>query len=302
MKYAFLFLFLYFNVSLANERILRARPPTISPEEQKAYLKKIEKKQNNRHIIGARNFGFFSNFFAVLINLHWCLKNKKTPVIYWDAQFPYYQPQGYNGSTNAWEYYFLPVSHQSIHHGDAINRSYCAPNNLYIIWWDYDKMLKYREAFHALIKTYIHVKEPILKKVELFYDHHMKGKKTIGIHIRGTDKHTESPPVDISKFIKQAKTYPKEYQFYVATDEHALLNTIKKELKDYTIIHYDAYRSDDKEPIHYKNIPHKAVLGEEILIETLLLSRCDLFIHAHSNVALAALYFNPKLENVLLTP
>ncbi len=274
--------------------------PTQSNEA--AYLKIIEHKQQNRHIIGVRDFGFFSNFFLVLAHLNWCLKHKKIPVIHWDHEFPYYQPEGYNGSKNAWEYYFKPISNRSYHVGDIIDRRYNAPDRSYIIWWDYPRMLKYREFFNKLIKKYIHNKESILKKVESFYDKHMKGKKTIGMHIRGTDKHIEAPSVSISKFIKQAKTYPKEYQFYVATDEYKLLDTIKKELKGYTIIHYDAHRSDDKEPIHYKKAPNKALLGEEILIETLLLSRCDKFIHAHSNVALAALYFNATLESILLTP
>lgn len=267
-----------------------------------AYLKIIEQKQQNRHIIGARDFGFFSNFFEVLAHLNWCLKHKKIPIVRWDERFPYYQPEGYNGSKNAWEYYFKPISNRSYRDGDIINRCYNAPDRSYIIWWDYPKMLQYREFFNQMIKRFIHINEPILKKVESFYKQRMKGKKTIGMHIRGTDKKKEAPPVSISKFIQQAKTYPKDYQFYVATDENKILKEIKKRLKDYTIINYEAYRSDDKEPIHYKNIPNKAILGEEILIETLLLSRCDKFIHAHSNVALAALYFNDTLESILLTP
>jgi hypothetical protein len=271
-------------------------------QNEDLYLKIIEQKQQNRHIIGVREFGFFSNFFLVLAHLNWCLKHKKKPVAYWDAKFPYYQPNGYNGSTNCWEYYFKPLSKEQYQPGDIINRNYNAPDRSYIIWWDYDKMLKYRTVFNTMIKKFIHIKKPILKKVDSFYEGYIKGKKTIGMHIRGTDKHTEATPVSITKFINQAKNYPKEYQFFIATDEYAILDRIKKELKDYTVIHYNAYRSDDSQPIHYKNIPNKAILGEEILIETLLLSQCDIFIHAHSNVALAALYFNPKLEHVLLLP
>ena len=38
------------------------------------------------------------------------------------------------------------------------------------------------------IDRYIRIKPEILKKVDLFYQKHMKGKVTIGIHLRGTDR------------------------------------------------------------------------------------------------------------------
>ena len=255
----------------------------------------------DKHVIGVRNVGFFSNFLAVLGHLTWCEKEKKTPVVYWDSTFPYYQCDHCNSNKNAWERYFSPVSSELYQYGDVIDRNYQAPDGSFLIWNDfkpYDEKTRY--YYNRVIKKYINIKEPILKKVQMFYEKNMKGKKTIGMHIRGTDKKNEVKLIPISQFIKLAKTYSKDNQFFIATDEYELLDEIKKTLKGYCIINYDAHRSINKEPIHYKNLSNKIKLGEEILIEMLLLSYCDKFIHGISNVALAVLLFNPFLEHICL--
>jgi hypothetical protein len=90
-----------------------------------------------------------------------------------------------------------------------------------------------------------------------------------------------------------------DYEFFVATDDESLLNLAKKHLIKMPI-HYNATRSQNGNPIHCGSngiLSNKKKLGEEVLIEAILLSRSDFFIHTNSNVANAVCCFNPNIKN-----
>ncbi|MGC2310865.1 MAG: hypothetical protein WA432_04550 [Candidatus Babeliaceae bacterium] len=143
-----------------------------------------------------------------------------------------------------------------------------------------------------------------LKKVDTFYEKYMAGKYTIGIHIRGTDKVREVSQVPVDRIIKRANQEAKKHpdcQFFVATDEQALLEKAKKLLKG-TVIYTTAFRSTNGQEVHHQNPLNysKAEIGEQVLIDVLLLAKCDQLIHTCSNVSCAALFFNPNMPNLLL--
>lgn len=246
--------------------------------------------------------GFFACFIGALNTLQWCIRNNKTPVIYWDDSFIFYDPQGLNGIThNCWEYYFEPISALSYKPGDIVHKTFYAPDGSYIYSWKEPELIRNKYwVKKTLIDPFIRVKEPIQKKVDTFYETHMKGKKTVGIHLRGTDKSLEVKqiaPESILAFAAQET----DCQFFIATDEEKIVK-LANQLLPGKIITYECYRSTDSHPIHMqKNLPYnRALIGEEVLITALLLARCDTLIHTNSNVAIAALYFNPEMKNLFL--
>lgn len=275
---------------------------------------------------GCSRWGFFAEFMWTLNHLEWCLTQNKIPVVYWDNASPYYEPEGYNGSTNAWEYYFEPVSKLSYEPGDTIHRTVAGPDQ-FRVNYGYNHYIRneneptkeFRKwVKEQLINRYIKIKKPIKKKMDFFYKNNMKDKKTVGIHLRGKHLFNEIKPVPLSRIFSEANQYAEEgYQFFVATDQKKLLEEAKKNLKG-KVIYYDCYRSDEgptfapiqsitEELAHQSHISqftgflgkvnyNKAKLGEEVLIEILLLSLCNKFICTISNVSLAVLYFNPDLE------
>lgn len=265
-----------------------------------------------KYIIGVLGSGFFSEFFGVLRNIIGCEKKRLVPVVYWDHRSPYYVDKG-NRYNNVWEYYFEPVSNLKFEKADKINRipydeiSSFFPSSPYIEWqlpnyvhnFDYN----FRKYMNSIIRKYIRIKKSILEKVNFFYKKYMKGKKIIGVHIRGTNKILESPPVDINVFLKVVSRY-KKHKIFIASDEHAIVKKFKKAFPQ-EVICYDAHRSSDSSP-HYlgtdKKNPLNAIIGEEVLIETMLLSKCDLFVHSVSNVSTVVLFFNPELKHIFLDP
>ena len=262
-------------------------------------------KKQKKMVIGASGGGFFAEFLGTLNHIAWCEKNSVTPVVYWNSGL-YYEPAGYNGSKNVWEYYFEPVSSAQYRKKDRIRRAYEAPDGSHIKGFhdkckSYNTRIELKMQVHDLIKKYIKIKPVVMGKVNSFYTRYMEGKYTIGVHLRGTDKHIEVLPTSITKILdianEAARGIP-DCQFLVATDEVRLLEKAK-ELLHGKVIYYDSQRSNTDQAIHTHG-KNKALLGEEVLIEVLLLSQCKKLIHTCSNVSSAALFFNPTIENTLV--
>ena len=263
---------------------------------------------SGKFVIGGRtDCGFFSNFLAVLNNLHWCEKTNQIPIVYWPKEGIYYDPRGCNGiiSDNIWDYYFYPVSDMAYSWPDKINFAPFPPDNFCVATHPNtsvpypDKFL--RNYMHGLIARYIKIKEPTQNKIENFYKNNIKGKRTVSIHIRGTDKFTEVRPIPLDQIFAVANKYV-PCQFFIATDDELILNEAKKKLKG-NVIHYNSCRVNRVAGVH--NSPPcpgktRAYLGEEALIDCILLGRCDLLIHTWSNLSIASLLFNPELEHIHL--
>lgn len=259
----------------------------------------------NKHVIGARWTGMFSNVLGVINHIDWCLRNNKTPVVYWVAPCTFYTGKIYNGSLNAWEYYFEPVSSLQYEAEDAIHSDYYAPDGSYINWifnaHSQPSKAMRKDIHERIIKPFIKLNPIVQKKVDKFFDKHMRNKQTIGIHLRGTDKNIEVQQVPPLKILTEAqRKMGPQTQFFVATDDNLLLELAKKILKG-KVISYDSYRSDDGNPVYYGSSFPPDVMGEEVIIETMLLARCKKMIHTCSNVSTVALFINPELENVLLS-
>lgn len=252
-----------------------------------------------KYVIGLHNAGFFAAFSGVLNHLVWCDRNNLTPVVYWDAKSRYTTDGGFNGSTNVWEYYFEPVSHLSYVPGDVVHDGYYMDKISFLYYW-FEK--NHRELAHYLISKYIRIKPIVQSKIDTFYKEKMAGKKTIGIHLRGTDKWSEEKLVSARKMAEVALRYAdNDTQFLIASDQQSLFNELKILLHPYPVIYYDCYRSPSHAALHARMKPSYAQLGEDVLVEASLLTRCDMLVRTASSVSTACLYFNPDLPYVTVT-
>ena len=159
-----------------------------------------------------------------------------------------------------------------------------------------------RHKAHRLVKKYIRVRPHIMHKVDAFYNRTMAGRHVIGAHIRGTDKQKDIggrvvEPVDylphIDKFLNQ---YPTDGAVFVATDSPKFLRTMQAQPRyKGRIFWYEALRSekniflDSSSADNYRK-------GEDVIIDMLLLSRCDFLLKTSSAVGEFAVYFNLKLH------
>ncbi len=272
--------------------------------------------KSDKHVIGARKCGFFSEFLGVLAHIAWCEEAGKKPVVFWDKKFVYYEPDGWNNIQNAWEYYFEPICNAKYEPTDIVDYKFQAPNGFFFPWSDFRNIEIMRPLAHSIIKKYIKIKPYVLDIVDDFHKKTMKNCITIGIHLRGTNKGTEAKTeINPANLIKKAQEYAylaastgKNVKYLVASDEQKLIDFAKKELtrqSDDTVhgevISYTAERSKGTETNYYTFLGTKkengffAKRGLDVLVEVLLLSQCSYFVHTRSNVSTAVIFFNPNL-------
>ncbi len=256
----------------------------------------IAKSNSDVLWIGPGYGGMFASIYSVLHDVLWCEQNNKIPVVFWDNRSHYYQRGGFNGSNNVWEYYFQPVSSINPRPSQTVPRPFWRAGRIF------DQHLidqETRNLAQGLVDKYIKLNPIVQEKVDNFYQTFMAGKKTVGIHLRGTDKHIEAKLVSPEEIISVAlEAADEDAQFLIASDEKRLFEKMKKLLGNRTVIFYDCYRSESGKPLHLQAYKSRCILGEDVVVEVMLLSKCDLLIHTMSCVSTGALYFNASLKNI----
>lgn len=179
--------------------------------------------------------------------------------------------------------------------------SYSYTDNNYINHEMIDKLSPY-------VDKYIKIQQEILdevKSIKLNW-----GENILGLHIRGTDmKNTSNHPIPVSleRYKKEVDEMLDNYEvnkIFCCTDEEEILQYFLNAYKK-LIVHTSSLRSLDGLAVHTnKEIVrehHNYLLGKEVLIDALLLSKCDYLICGHSNVAYGAMVFNKnQYEKVVL--
>ncbi|NVJ48098.1 MAG: hypothetical protein HWE07_13265 [Cytophagia bacterium] len=155
-------------------------------------------------------------------------------------------------------------------------------------------MLEKRMLGRAYVQKYLKPKTTISKKVELFTSAHFNSSFIIGVHIRGTDfAYAKPTPIEtylngIAELLK--RTPIGAYQIYVATDQIQYLETFKKHYGD-KVLSWNAVRSANHiAPFRQDNISGFQK-GEDVLIDILLLSKCDHIFKGAAAVGEIALWF-----------
>ncbi len=250
----------------------------------------------------------------------------------------YFSDTGYNNSLNVWEYYFEPVGSSLVEqfehkvsdifqvgfHDLDIN----SLNEKFLIYnlhsytplttWLYFRvdpeaeslnpseksMFRiHRSRVNKYVEKYAKPRKEIEDKISSFKEKYFKGK-VVGVHVRGTDKGSESkigqrPYVTVNNYLDVLEDTMKNFpdaSIFVASDNNEAIAKIFKKFKNNKVIVYNCTRMktyDSIIPVHLSSQSGPKA-GEEALIDCLLLSGCDHIICTDSNLSAAALYFNPN--------
>jgi hypothetical protein len=249
-------------------------------------------------VIGTEKFqkmGMFATANQVLGHLYIYEHSSEVAglLIDFDVFGLYYDP---DRGPNWWSYYFEPICF-----GEQTNAQikYPSKKQYYEAFEIRRKITRAQSA--EIVKKYIHIKQPILDKVDQFVAQNFQGLFILGVHYRGTDKWTEAPRVSydlVVEKINESIPLDREYRIFVATDETPFLEMIQENFPGRTIA-IDAQRSSGNKGVHFsKKNCYK--IGAEALIDSLLLSRCNLLIRTSSSLSLWSTYFNPEIPVILL--
>lgn len=170
---------------------------------------------------------------------------------------------------------------------------------------------EWRTRYHEVFKEYIRIKPHIIKRVEDFYSDKMASKHCIGVHIRNLAHKREQPKHElpsmekyickINNVIQKAGT--SNIVIFVATEVEEAIGKLRNIFGDLVIVQPNVERAPRFSEkwngiVHIDNKNPSAKLGEDILIDCLLLAKCNTFVHITSNIATAVGYINPSIEMI----
>ncbi|MEM1245690.1 MAG: hypothetical protein AAGK22_04935 [Acidobacteriota bacterium] len=237
---------------------------------------------------------------------------------------------------NTWDYYFEPVagwrydeirtlvdsSESPLSESDLIRLSreelwYLHredPDSVYNYPYGYYQHLEgesrdwYREQrlkASRVIDKYIRIKPEILGLLDTWTSDNFTGERVLGLHMRGTDKGGAGPvQPHLSRVMTPDKYYPLierdtqehgEGRIFLATDQRQFVELLRQRYGD-RVLALEAIRSDSSINPFQVSDSKNYIKGREVLLDCLILSRCDFLLKCTSAVGEYAMYFNPELE------
>ena len=278
---------------------------------------------NKKHFIiksGDENAGFTAYIKFALNGILHAEQHDLIPVVNFDNSIRnFFYEESYG--ENTWEYYFEPVAEVSYANVIANNLPNCTlkerqfrnqnshpnPDRVDTFWksdrkiggdehkGDPKKWLESkRKTARQLMKRYVRVKPHIRKVVDNFVNENFNNKNIIGCHVRGTD-FSYATATSVEKYFEILDTQ-KDVHIFLATDQTQYVELFKERYGDEKVLTYDSLRSDnDVAAFELENgSPYKK--GEDVLIDTLLLSRTNSIIKCAAAGGEFALWFNENLE------
>ena len=243
--------------------------------------------------------GLFSNLIYVINHLKIAKENDFEPFV--DMQnfkTIYNEKYTLNKTLNAWEYYFEQVSKNSIRDVYKSHKVIITDNKFY-------KKFKHtitKNNLNQIAKKYLKTKKIFILEANNFVKKNFKNK-TLGIHYRGTSYKTSAnhpfPPTK-KQIIDRSKYLIKKYKYnkiFLCTEEEEIFQALNKEFGDKICFISESFRSNKDDAFKkYPRQKHRFKLGKEILVESIILSKCQGFLYQNSNVSEFVKYLDSKNE------
>jgi hypothetical protein len=249
--------------------------------------------------------GIFAN---ILICLECLLKKNKNEILYFE-----FNNIHYSNKFNVWEKFL----HQPFQEYEDLiakkikEKNYQIENNQRYGGLKFDhtnnKKLdiyynkKYINTLRKVFKKFIIFKKKIIDRSDKFEKKHLNNK-TLGVHIRGGDRfhgqghysdkrHLFTFEDDIKPKVAQKIKINKYKNIFLATDEKFFYDELKKNFKKNNIKFNSAINK--KNVSHwdqvYSNEKNKTILGEDAIIDSIILSKCDYSLLSRSNLSVTSI-------------
>lgn len=255
--------------------------------------------------------GFFSNYFSILSTMGLCLIDSLVPYV--DCSNTWFNPtcdfendKVLDSNINPWEWWFIQKKEEDSTVTDvALNR--VGIPHIPKAFISHPTL----SVFKQIAKDYCKIQPHILQEEELLYKQYIADRNTLGILARGTEMlahHAEYPKVptdawpSIIKFCLDQN--PSINNIFLVSDDKRIIETIIGAYPETKYLEH-FFRSGDQpeESLTDKVKPwwlfssgdllaHRKRIGEEALIQTRLLSRCNYFVGSHSGMTNAVNFFN----------
>src|SRR5262249_26516751 len=131
------------------------------------------------------------------------------------------------------------------------------------------------EVYYHLATTWLKPRAFIAAQVEDLYQRHIRGKPTIAVHVRGSDKKLEMADLDQinNRYFDAIARADSSWQILLLSDDSRCIEMFQKRYAD-RIVLTDSMRTDNDLGIHYTPSVDRVRLGIEVMRDTYLALRC----------------------------
>lgn len=273
--------------------------------------------------------GFFAYMLYVINQLLFARRNSMTAVV----EFPectinghdHYASGGRNlyfdskHGSNMWDYYFEPVGRIPKPTARVITLSsrmlwrlhHESKASVYAYYYgrhaskraegyDDEWYKKMRLRAHGVLSRHVRLKPHVQTALDEFWRRELAWRRPVlGLHIRGTDKLVSvgGAVVPPSSYIWHVDQYIGKHPnatLFIATDSPESLSFFRRHYA-LRVVARPALRSN-KNAFLDDTMTDRYAKGLDVLLDAMLLSRCDYLLKSSSAVGEFAIYFNPKLH------
>ncbi len=273
-------------------------------KQLKGYVKSFgEKNPDKTFYVIWRDYlgsGFFSNFVQVLAHMKAAYDLGMTPVVdFKNFKTLYNEKTPVNGTENAWEYYFKQVSPYSLEEVYESKRVFfcngITPTPEFFNGLSTEEILnKYRgETYKDFFEKHIHLQDDVKKELEKYS--HFFNQRVLGVHFRGKEMniaqlHPFGPTVEqMFRYVDEIIIKYEIEKIFMVTEEKDYLDLFIARYGD-KVIYSDAFRVAKVNAYNLINPRphHRYLLGMEVLIDSLLLAKCNGLLYSNSGPSVNA--------------
>lgn len=167
---------------------------------------------------------------------------------------------------------------------------------------------RHRDAYNQTLVKWVEIANPrVLEEVRSIYERSLNGRFCIGIHRRVGNQFVLNVQRDgavpsIERLVEYVRAEVRsraatDWVVFLATDDANATLTLRQELGPRLVVRDQVRRTTaDEAEVHYSDWGKLSLAdAEDVLIDTLLLARCDVLLHASSSVSTMVGLLNPAL-------
>jgi hypothetical protein len=262
-------------------------------------------------VVTAWNGGFFSHVNRVVNHLHHSLGHDGCAAIRVEWQVGEHTPLFVYGTAEdgeLWERFFEPLSFPG---APAEERSSWEYADLSMTGLHAYRMYKggagWRKDYGRAYANHVRVREDLRGRVEDLWRNGGVASRAIGVHFRHPEHSHECPRQipTVEVFIEWTRRLlrrERDASIVLATDVREAVDSFREAFGERLLVQPDVARAPVGETQYEWGAPPGIALGEQTLIDALLLARCDVLLHTTSNIATAAGYMNPNMRMIYCEP
>ena len=254
-------------------------------------------------VVRPRPAGFFSNFNQVVCHLNGSLGRGgvKAIAVDWSVRDPAEFAYGTETDGNLWERFFEPLAFDRFPAGVKLAEGF--PDLMMTQAYAMTHMGSgWRRRYHAIFRKHIRIKPAVAARVGSAMAAAGAQEFLIGVHYRHPAHAIEliHPMPTPQQFVDRVRRLAKgkdRWRIVLATDVAEVVEEFQRAFGARLIVQPGVARVErsSKAETHSGGARPAAELGEQVLVDALMLARCDALVHVSSNVTTAVGYINPRL-------